>query len=192
MTALSVLQQVQAGCLDLSAPVDQYIPGFVLQQQPTLASTLSVADTLKMTGGFSDYQVQTGDDGDGKIEEFVGGFSDYAAFRKAEAEEAAEPRKRETKPAAPASEKPSQPRAKLSYKDQRALDTLPDTIDKLGTEIEALGNELANPDLFTGDPKRFKAASARLEAAQAELEDAENRWLELEELRETIEKARAS
>jgi len=131
-------------------------------------------------------------EGDGKIEEFVGGFSDYAAFRKSEEEEAAAPKKRESKPSAPVSEKPSQPRAKLSYKDQRALDTLPDTIDKLGTEIEALGNELANPDLFTRDPKRFKAASARLEAAQTELDDAENRWLELEELRESIEKARAS
>ncbi|WP_323797212.1 ATP-binding cassette domain-containing protein [Nisaea sp.] len=131
-------------------------------------------------------------EGDGKIEEFVGGFSDYAAFRKSEAEEAAAPKKRESKPSASQAEKPSQPRAKLSYKDQRALDMLPDTIDKLGTEIEALGNELANPDLFTRDPKRFKAASARLEAAQAELDDAENRWLELEELRETVEKARAS
>lgn len=131
-------------------------------------------------------------EGDGKIEEFVGGFSDYAAFRKSEAEEAAAPKKRESKPSSPVSEKPTQPRAKLSYKDQRALDTLPDTIDKLGTEIETLGNELANPDLFTRDPKRFKAASARLEAAQAELDDAENRWLELEELRESIEKARAS
>lgn len=131
-------------------------------------------------------------EGDGKIEEFVGGFSDYAAYRRSEAEEAAAPKKRESKPAASPTEKPSQPRAKLSYKDQRALDMLPDTIDKLGTEIEALGNELANPDLFTRDPKRFKAASARLEAAQAELDDAENRWLELEELRETVEKARAS
>ncbi|WP_193172766.1 ATP-binding cassette domain-containing protein [Nisaea nitritireducens] len=131
-------------------------------------------------------------EGDGKIEEFVGGFSDYAAFRKSEAEGAAAPKKRESKPSASPAEKPSQPRAKLSYKDQRALDTLPDTIDKLGTEIETLGNELANPDLFTRDPKRFKAASARLEAAQTELDDAENRWLELEELRESIEKARAS
>ena len=131
-------------------------------------------------------------EGDGKIEEFVGGFSDYAAFRKSEAEEAAAPKKRESKPSASLTEKPSQPRAKLSYKDQRALDMLPDTIDKLGTEIETLGNELANPDLFTRDPKRFKTASARLEAAQAELDDAENRWLELEELRETVEKARAS
>ena len=131
-------------------------------------------------------------EGDGKIEEFVGGFSDYAAYRKAEAEEVAAPKRRESKPQAQTSEKPSQPRAKLSYKDQRALDNLPDTIDKLGAEIEALGNELANPDLFTRDPKRFKAASARLEAAQTELDDAENRWLELEELRESIEKARAS
>jgi ATP-binding cassette subfamily F protein uup len=135
-------------------------------------------------------------EGNGKIEEFVGGFSDYAAFRKAEAAAAAAavPKKRASRPTAPTAEKPSQkpsqPRAKLSYKDQRALDTLPDVIETLGAEIETLGNELANPDLFIRDPKRFKAASARLEAAQAELDEAENRWLQLEEIRESIEKAR--
>ena len=129
-------------------------------------------------------------EGNGKIEEFVGGFSDYAAFRKAETKAAAAPKKRASRPTAPTAEKPSQPKAKLSYKDQRALDTLPDVIDTLGAEIETLGNELANPDLFIRDPKRFKAASARLEAAQAELDEAENRWLQLEELRESIEKTR--
>ena len=131
-------------------------------------------------------------EGDGKIEEFVGGFSDYAALRKSEAQELTQSKKSGNKSAGKPADKPSQPRAKLSYKDQHALDTLPDTIDKLGTEIEALGTELADPTLFTRDPKRFKAASARLEAAQSELDSAENRWLELEEQREGLEKARAS
>ena len=130
-------------------------------------------------------------EGDGKIEEFVGGFSDYAAFRKTETEVAAAPKKRVARPTAPTAEKPSQPRAKLSYKDQRALDTLPNVIDTLGAEIKTLGNELANPDLFIRDPKRFKLASTRLQAARAELDEAENRWLELEELRESLEKNRA-
>lgn len=71
MTALSVLQQVQNGCLELNAPVDQYMTDFVINKQSELSSTLSVADTLRMTGGLFDYQVQTGDDGDGKIEEFL-------------------------------------------------------------------------------------------------------------------------
>jgi len=79
MTALAMLQQVEDGCLDLNAPVDQYMPDFVINKQSELSSTLSVADTLRMTGGLFDYQVQTGDDGDGKIEEFLpyylnGGF----------------------------------------------------------------------------------------------------------------------
>ena len=68
MTALTVLQQVESGCLDLNAPVDQYMTDFVIHKQSELSATLSVADTLKMTGGLSDYQAQTGDDGDGKIE----------------------------------------------------------------------------------------------------------------------------
>jgi CubicO group peptidase (beta-lactamase class C family) len=80
MTAISVLQQVDAGCLDLASPVDAYIEDFVMLQQPTMASDLTVAATLNMTGGLVDYQVQTGDDGDGKIEEFLPVYLEYGFF----------------------------------------------------------------------------------------------------------------
>ncbi len=80
MTAISTLQQVESGCLELSASVDGYIDNFVMQQQPTMAAQLTVADTLRMTGGLADYQLQTGDDGDGKIEEFLPYFLEYGYF----------------------------------------------------------------------------------------------------------------
>ena len=80
MTAISVLQQVEDGCLDLTSPVDSYIEDFVMLQQPTMAADLTVADTLRMTGGLADYQLQTGDDGDGKIEEFLPVFLEYGFF----------------------------------------------------------------------------------------------------------------
>ncbi|UUX51247.1 ATP-binding cassette domain-containing protein [Nisaea acidiphila] len=131
-------------------------------------------------------------EGDGRIEEFVGGFSDYAALRRQEEPEpASAPKKKDSKPAA-ATEKPAQAKTKLSYKDQRALEILPNTIEKLGTEIAALADRLADPDLFTRDPDAFQKASKRLETAQAELDEAETKWLELEEMRENLEKARAS
>ena len=82
--------------------------------------------------------------------------------------------------------KPPQ-RERLTYKDQHALKTLPGEIDKLGAEIDRLQTELAAPDLFTRDPKRFEAAAAALEQAQSSLAAAEERWLELEMKRESLE-----
>ena len=71
MTAVLTLQQVEAGCLELETPVDEYIADFVMAQQPELASTLTVDHALSMTGGFTDYQLQSGEDGDGQIEPFL-------------------------------------------------------------------------------------------------------------------------
>ena len=71
MTAVLTLQQVATGCLELDTSVDAYIDDFVMTQQPELASTLMVGDTLSMTGGFVDYQLQSGQDGDGQIEPFL-------------------------------------------------------------------------------------------------------------------------
>jgi ATP-binding cassette subfamily F protein uup len=47
---------------------------------------------------------------------------------------------------------------------------------------------MADPDLYARDPKRFADASAKLEKAQAELSASEERWLELEMLREELER----
>ena len=48
---------------------------------------------------------------------------------------------------------------------------------------------LDDPDLYTKDRKKFDAASAAMSKAQEELATAEDRWLELEVLREEIEQA---
>ena len=71
MTAISVLQQVDDGCLDLDAPVDAYIEDFVMKKQPEMASELLVRDTLNMSGGLADYQLVGDDEGNRKLEEFV-------------------------------------------------------------------------------------------------------------------------
>jgi ATP-binding cassette subfamily F protein uup len=55
-------------------------------------------------------------------------------------------------------------------------------------EIAALHETLAGEDFYTRDPKGFAAASTKLEAAQAELASSEERWLELEMLREELAK----
>ncbi len=123
-------------------------------------------------------------EGDGKVEEHIGGYSDYVAARgnewmkgEAMAQPASKSTPRETPK--PKTEKSS---AKLSYKIQYEINNLPKKIAALEVEITALEKHLEDPTLYTRDAKTFNLTSARLSAAKSELDHAETRWLELEEL----------
>ena len=84
--------------------------------------------------------------------------------------------------------KPDAPRRKLTFADQHALKTLPTRIAELERDIAALHAKLSDGELYMRDPKAFAAASEKLVAAQAALASAEERWLELEMLREELER----
>ena len=81
----------------------------------------------------------------------------------------------------------AQPKAKLSFKQKHALDTLPRQIAGHTAEIARLNALLADPKLYARDPKAFADASAKLTAAETAKAKAEDEWLELETIRETIE-----
>ena len=76
-----------------------------------------------------------------------------------------------------------------AQREKHALETLPKTMAKLQAEIAKQQKLLDDPDLYTKDRKKFDAASAAIAKAQEELAAAEDRWLELEVLREEIEQA---
>ena len=114
-------------------------------------------------------------------EDYVGGWSDYRRQRKAPAAAAVKPADK-PKPRADAPRKP----AKLSYKDQREWEQLPARIEALEAEQAKLEAKLADPNLFARDPGAFAAATDRLGAIAEERTAAEDRWLELELLREEL------
>ncbi|MGC2777935.1 MAG: ATP-binding cassette domain-containing protein [Bradyrhizobium sp.] len=130
-------------------------------------------------------------EGDGKWQEYAGGYSDMLVQRGADLKrahaQAATEEKKDTKPAgaAPA----SAPKRKLSFNEKHALETLPKAIKKLQAEIAKQQKLLDDPALYAKDRKKFDAASLALATAQTELTAAEDRWLELEMLREEIEGA---
>jgi ATP-binding cassette subfamily F protein uup len=76
---------------------------------------------------------------------------------------------------------------RFSFKDRDALTKLPTTINKLHKDIAKLQGEINDPDLYRRDPAKFEKTSATLSAKSAELAAAEERWLELELLREEAE-----
>jgi ABC transport system ATP-binding/permease protein len=128
-------------------------------------------------------------EGAGEIEEYPGGYSDYVTQRR--------PRASDTDASAPTERKPPKTenrapkrQAKLGYKDQRELDGLPDRIAGLEAEIAEIERILADTGLYNRDPTGFATATARHDAAANELSAAEERWLELEALREELEASR--
>ncbi|NQW12149.1 MAG: ATP-binding cassette domain-containing protein [Alphaproteobacteria bacterium] len=130
-------------------------------------------------------------EGEGHVREYVGGYSDYLAERRRT--EAPTPIGKATpgpKPTA-ARGRPRSGATKMSYKDDRELRQLPERITALEAEIERLEAVLADADLYRRDPDGFRAETTRLEAAQAALATAEDRWLELEALKEQLEEAGA-
>ena len=60
-------------------------------------------------------------------------------------------------------------------------------MEKLQADIARHQARLADPDLYRRDHSAFQAATDALTKATSDLAAAEERWLELEMLRETLE-----
>lgn len=127
-------------------------------------------------------------EGDGRWQEYAGGYADMIAQRGAGmVKEAKEingdaPKK---KSSGKSSVTPS--KLKMSYKDKYALETLPDMMATLEREIAELETKMSDPNLFTQDPEAFQVATEMLTDKAIELSHAEEEWLRIEVLREKIE-----
>jgi ATP-binding cassette subfamily F protein uup len=128
-------------------------------------------------------------EGNGKWIEYAGGYSDMLAQRRSDL-------KRETVKAQPVEEKKeaktaaaplAASRRRLSFNEKHALETLPKKIETLHADIARLQRLLDDPGLYASDRKTFDETSAAIAKAHDELAAAEDRWLELEMLREEIE-----
>jgi len=122
-------------------------------------------------------------EGDGTWTEYAGGYSDLVRQRGTGIVATAAPK------AAEAQARPERAQAlrrKLSFKDQRALDGLPDQIGGLRASLAALEARLAAP--LAGD--KIQALSEQYAAVRTEIDAAEEEWLRLEMLREELEAGR--
>ena len=130
-----------------------------------------------------------GPDGHDKWIEYAGGYSDMLVQRgsdlRREAAKAPVIEQKQAKPAAPS----PLPKRRLSFNEKHALETLPKRIAALQADIAGRQRLLDDPDLYRKDRKTFDEVSLAVARAQEELTAAEDRWLELEVLREEIEQA---
>ena len=118
---------------------------------------------------------------DGRIQEYVGGYSDWVRQGKrlavTDSPYEAEKRKRE----AAEHRKLRQP-TKLGYKDQRELNVLPAEIEDLESVIAGLQQDVAVPGFYAQDNETVQAKLQELANAEKLLEQRVERWSELESL----------
>ena len=128
-------------------------------------------------------------EGEGCLNKYVGGFFDakqqQANFWASKAvEEQAKAKKTEVQKeeSAVKNDRTSKPKSvKLSYKEQRELEQLPQLLEELETKITALQVEIADPAFFQQAHDITDAKLKELADTEAELETAFLRWEELEE-----------
>jgi ATP-binding cassette subfamily F protein uup len=116
-------------------------------------------------------------EGDGQVVEYVGGYEDWLRQR---------PRPVVVEAAAPAAKpaevaRPPQKR-RLTFKEQRELESLPDTIAALEAEQQALAERVAGPEFYKEGADAIRQALARQEEVAARLTDAYARWDGLDSL----------
>lgn len=125
-------------------------------------------------------------DGQGNVNEYVGGYSDWVA-RGGSLSEASALASKAEKPSkvssAPAHSQPAAKKPKLSYKDQRELSGLPEKIEKLEIRQTALAAQMSEPGFYQSDKETIQQVSVELAEVQAMLETAFSRWDELEDSR---------
>ncbi|HAS6067961.1 TPA: ABC transporter ATP-binding protein [Vibrio vulnificus] len=127
-------------------------------------------------------------EGEGKIEEFVGGYHDAQQQRK-QAIEAREVMEKSAPKAKVVEETPKTAPAKntskkLSYKLQRELEALPAKLEQLEADIEALQEQVNSAEFFAQPVETTQSVLEQLAALEQELEIAFERWEELEAMQQ--------
>jgi ATP-binding cassette subfamily F protein uup len=115
--------------------------------------------------------------GNGEVREYVGGYDDWLRQSLAEAPPPAA-KVAEAKPR-PKTEKPR----KLSFKEERELEGLPERIGALEGEQEELHRTLSDPEFYRTAGAEVARINARLAELETELAEAYRRWEELEAIR---------
>ncbi len=113
-------------------------------------------------------------EGDGIIQEYVGGYEDWLRQKK---NRLADRSPKKIHPEKISREKSTQ---KLSYKEQKELEALPELIEKLEMEQAQLQKKTLDPDFYRQDPASVAQVMEKMEQVSVALEKAYSRWGELE------------
>ncbi|MBW7902679.1 MAG: ATP-binding cassette domain-containing protein [Rhodocyclaceae bacterium] len=119
-------------------------------------------------------------EGNGVWHEYAGGYGDWADYQAQRRAAAAATPAAKAKEAPKPAERAPRGGNKLSYKDQRELDALPEKIAALEEEQKSLTERLEDPALYAGDPLAAQGFANRLAEIDDELLLLLERWEALE------------
>jgi ATP-binding cassette subfamily F protein uup len=123
----------------------------------------------------------------GEIREYVGGYSDWERRRRQLAE-LENPNTRSDRNDQGAGKARGRRATKLSYQQQRELDELPGRIEHLEAETKKLQRRIAAPEFYAQGHEQVQPVLDEFDSLTDELEHSIDRWSELEELRENLQK----
>jgi ATP-binding cassette subfamily F protein uup len=114
-------------------------------------------------------------EGEGRVVEYVGGWDDYLRQRP-------RPRATDIKDARPrpADKSRASSSKKLSYNEQREIQSLPARIEALETEQQRLKQEVESPEFYKETAEHIKRVLGRIDEVDKELDAALTRWMELD------------
>jgi ATP-binding cassette subfamily F protein uup len=130
-------------------------------------------------------------EGDGRVQEFVGGWSDWRAWRD-ERDARLQQDTLQQRPKSSAIEKETDAsfvastdisatkRRKLSFKEQREFEAMPQRIEELEARKSELDTRVADPTFYSRPQAELRDTLAALQALSTEIETAYDRWAELE------------
>ena len=130
-------------------------------------------------------------EGQGRVVEYVGGYEDYLRQRGAKGADGAGAKGADSAGAkgaegagAKGAKGGREPRArKISFKEQRELESLPARIAALETEQQLLQQEAASSEFYKSSADHIRGVLARIQTVEADLHTALERWMELEALK---------
>ena len=124
-------------------------------------------------------------EGDGVVEETIGGYSDYLSFKNSKLTQNSKNNNEEknSKFKVIAKSGENKNNKKLTYKLEFELNSLPSKIKNIENDINDFNAKLSDPNLYLNEPDIFFEITKKLEKSKKDLEYFENRWLELEEIK---------
>ncbi len=119
------------------------------------------------------------------IREYVGGYDDWLRFQKSKSiadKQAASKSPTGKKALPPTNDQPQTQNAKrkLTYREQKELEALPERIEELEQSLADLHQRMAEPDFYQQSGERIAEENQRLATLEEELQSVYLRWEELD------------
>ena len=129
-------------------------------------------------------------EGDGKFNEYAGGYEDWERYQRQIPDALTETKKRVPAQSVttPKEAKRRDKSRKPTYKEQREREALPGKIEALESEQSELHNRMGDAAFYRQASDKITATMERIEAVKIELEATYARWQELESIAPTADK----